>query len=232
MLFLLSIVEFQIRKPNVDVRIHLHEQHQFLDFTGRMGHEINRGEKITAQINIHDVEQLEREFHDPHSSDHQPGGIAQEYSTTCSAKHYDECIYNQLTKRMLKESETNCVVPWFPGNYTVCTQENDINTTFSIYWNRITNQLNDCNTPCKSTVLNIAGKNYRKDNSLNYGTGIFYFSATSTQSKEHYLYTFTSMVAEIGGYLGLLLGYSCLDLASAIRDASQKRHMRKIKTST
>ena len=196
-----------------------------------MGHEIKKGEKISAQINIHDVRQLEREYSDPHSSDHQGSEIALEHGTSCSMAPYDECIYNELTKRMITETESDCVVPWFPGNHSVCTQEKDINTTFWIYWNRVTNQRKDCNKPCQSIVINIGGKNYEKDEDLNYGTALFYFASTSTQSKENYLYSFTSLVAEIGGYLGLLLGYSCLDLASTIRDLSEQRRWRKAEAS-
>ena len=37
---------FIFRKPEVNVKIHIHEKNQFFDLSGRMGHEIKIGEKI------------------------------------------------------------------------------------------------------------------------------------------------------------------------------------------
>ena len=41
----------------------------------------------------------------------------------------------------------------------------------------------------------------------------FYFSQNVVMSEEHYFYTELSLLAEIGGYLGLLLGVSLFNLA-------------------
>ena len=204
-----------------------------------MGHEIKKGTKVSFQINIHEVHQLEKKYNNPHVTHGQSGEDVNQYDTLCTEMEYDPCIYKALTKSMIQETEDRCVVPWFPmeyskeqiGSHTVCTKEQDINKTYYTYWNRITNQRNDCNKPCKSVVLNIGGKNYEYKNETNPGIGLFYFSMTSTQSKEKELKSFLSLVAEIGGYMGLLLGYSCLDLASTIRNASEKRSLRRIKAS-
>ena len=42
-------------------------------------------------------------------------------------------------------------------------------------------------------------------------------------SEEHYFYSGLSLLAEIGGYLGLLLGLSFLNLASWIGESLQKK---------
>ena len=225
------------RKNDTNVKIHIHEKDQFLDFSGRMGHEVKTGEKVSAQINIHEVHQLERKFDDPHKT-HGQASIENttKHGTVCKDMAYDPCILNELSKSMIDETDDRCLVPWFPkeyslnyiGNHTVCTKENDINSSFNIYYKRITNQQNDCNKPCKSIVLNIGGKNYEKNENQTFGVGLFYFSMTSTKTTEKYLYSFTSMFAEIGGYLGLLLGYSFLDLASTIHDVCLKHPWSKI----
>ena len=201
-----------------------------------MGHDIMAGEKVSSQINIIESNLLPIEHEDPHDTH---GQSSKAYDTSCSKREYDSCIYEELTKRMIEETETKCVVPWFPkkysinliGSHQVCTLEKDVNASYWIYWYRITNQLNDCNKPCKSVVLNIGGKNYKYDGNTTYATALFYFSMTSTQTTEHYLYSPTSLFAEIGGYLGLLLGYSCLDLASTLRGISEKRPWRRIAAS-
>ena len=46
------------------------------------------------------------------------------------------------------------------------------------------------------------------------------------QSIEHFLYPFLSLAAEIGGYVGLLLGVSFFHLARFIRDTIDERLLR------
>ena len=194
-----------------------------------MGHEINHGERVSLQININEVIQIEKELDmkNKYSGEDNPTG----YETICAEMIYDDCIYEKLTKRMIDETEENCTVPWFPsrfskdliGNHKVCSEENDVNKTFWIYWDRITNQENDCNRPCKTMVLNIGGKNYVQNENQSQGVGLFYFSMTSTKTEELYLYSFSSLIADIGGYLGMLLGFSFLDFASAIQILAKKQ---------
>ena len=53
---------------------------------------------------------------------------------------------------------------------------------------------------------------YRNDTALLY----FYYSQRVPFSQEHYFYPFLSLIAEIGGYVGLLLGYSLFYVAGFI----------------
>ena len=226
------------RKNNNSVKIFIHRKHQFLDFSGRMSHVVKMGEKISAQTNIHEAHQIDREYDDSHEISGQRGREkAAKHGTVCKDIEYDSCILNELSKRMIDDTTSKCLVPWFPqqyslnyiGNHTVCTDEKDIVSSFNIYHKRITNQQNDCNRPCKSLVLNIGGKNYEKKE--NQTLLYLYFSMTSAKTTERYLYSFTTMFAEIGGYLGLLLGYSFLDLVSTIPTLSLKCPWSKIGSS-
>ena len=200
-----------------------------------MGHEIKVGEKISSQINIHEVHQLPKYFNrNEMLTDAIENQTTRMYDTVCSNINFDECIQKELTRQMISETEDKCLVPWFPtlysmeqiGNHFVCTKEKDVNTSYWIYWNKITNQQNDCNKPCKSIVVSIGGKNYNYNKTRNFGSVRFYFSMTSTKTLEHYLYTFTNLFAEVGGYVGLLLGYSCLDFASTIKHLVNKKPWR------
>ena len=186
-----------------------------------MGHEVRIGEKISTQINIHDVTQLEKEYTETH------GDITNEFGSSCSLDPYDDCMYTQLTNKMVAETKDNCVVPWFPQNHSICTKLQDINHTYNIAYERITNVMKDCNEPCHSLVANIGGKNYATNDTWDYGIILFYFSATSFQSKENYLYPMRSLVAEFGGYLGLILGYSCLDFTFNLIDVVLTRRWKK-----
>ena len=194
------------------VKIHFHEENQFLAFNGRMAHEVMLGEKNSIQLNIHHIEQIEKEYTDPHlKSNH-----LFKHESSCSKVPFDECMYERLTKKMVEETEDNCTVPWFPQqnvtNSSICTKESDINTTYSIAWKRVTNAMKDCNEPCRTLVVNTGGKNYRQMNdTMDHGLIYFYFSSNAFKSIEYPLYPIRAFFAEFGGYLGMLLGYSLLD---------------------
>ena len=51
----------------------------------------------------------------------------------------------------------------------------------------------------------------------------FYFEKRVLLSEEHYFYTGLSLLAEIGGYLGLLLGVSFLNFASWVAFLVQRK---------
>lgn len=233
---MLLVCIYNFRKPGIDVKIHIHGKHQFFDFSGRMGHTIKAGESIHSQVSINEVHQLPTYYTSVDNVHHQSENEAKHYETVCSEIKFDECIQQELTRQMIHQTDENCLVPWFPtkysieqiGSHQVCTKENDVNASYWIYYNKITNQQNDCNRPCKSIIVSVGGKNYNYNKNNNYGTAMFYFSMTSTKTMENYLYTFTNLFAEVGGYLGLLLGYSCLDLASSMWYLAKKKPWRGI----
>ena len=57
----------------------------------------------------------------------------------------------------------------------------------------------------------------------NRGSINFYFEKRVLLSEEHYFYTGFSLLAEIGGYLGLLLGVSFLNFASWVAMLVQRK---------
>ena len=145
-------------------------------------------------------------------------GIAR--STTgkksCSNEAYADCIYDMLDRLMRKSTEDNCTVPYIRGADSICTKPNDINTTFWIAWNRVTNQLKDCNLPCHYVTANLGAKNYIKNNisDQEHATLYIYYPSRLSKATEHWHYTTLDLFAEIGGYVGLILGYSLFNLAS------------------
>ena len=204
----------------VPAKIHLHEEHQFLAFNGRLGHTVNLGEKNQISLNIHDIEQLQRIAQDKH--DDLPDTTF-EHDYSCSSDSFDACMYDRLTKEMILQTDDNCSVPWYPPlenlNGTICSKEKDINLSTDIHFSRFTNAKKDCNEPCRVLLLSQAGKNYQgRNETWDHGLIYFYFSATSFQSIEHFLYPIEILVAEFGGYMGLLLGLSILDISFKIID--------------
>jgi len=196
----------------ISAKLYLHRNEQFLDLTGRMGYKISLGERTESQVNYEDISQLER-----FDSVYLDGNL------TCKVyESFDNCINQALENHMMKAH--SCVVPWIISNQTICTDPDAMNDTFWMAWNRVTNQRNDCFNPCMIVLTSVGGKNLittgiANDTALAY----FYFAPKVMKTTEHYFYTALSLLAEIGGYLGLLLGVSLWHFASWVADSLQDR---------
>ncbi len=143
---------------------------------------------------------------------------------TCVNQNYDKCMYKALETRMLNEAGCRVpfIVPQLKEKTPICEEPMAANTSYWIAWTRVTNQLDDCVVPCKSLVVDVGGKNTR-DNNKTYGEAYFYYAPRIATNEEEVLYTFLSMVAEIGGYVGLLLGFSIFHFIGWISDSINLR---------
>ena len=195
---------------NIDVKVYFHSRNQFLDLSGRMGHKIYLGKQYEAQVTTQDILQIDYKNVDN-------GIILYESDRKCSFEDYDQCMYRTLVTTMKKETEDNCIAPWvlhpeFEDNSTsplvlhsenICSKPVDMNKTFWISWNRITNQKGDCLKPCNTTLINIGGKNEIDHKDKTTGRLFAYFSANVVQSQERYYITILKLAGQIGGYIGL-----------------------------
>ena len=59
----------------------------------------------------------------------------------CKPVEYDRCMYSALEDRMV--SSHGCVVPWILSEKPVCAKAEDVNATFFIALNRVTNQVKE-----------------------------------------------------------------------------------------
>lgn len=182
-----------------------------------MGYKLYRGEIMQSQITVTDIKILERELPEDEKE--------QSVTKTCSKEVYDDCIYGMLARVMRENTDDNCTVPYIRDDSKICTKPKDINTTFWVAWNRVTNQMKDCTIPCRSATVNLGAKNYvnKTIDVQDYALLYLYYAPRVTQSVEHWLYTILSLFAEIGGYVGLILGYSLFNLASWISDAIETK---------
>ena len=69
-------------------------------------------------------------------------------------------------------------------------------------------QKNDYPVPCKNMLVSVGGKNSEKNKDKDLATAFFYFAPRAVLSEENYLYDVDTLLAEVGGYVGLLLGFS------------------------
>ena len=78
-----------------------------------------------------------------------------------------------------------------------------------------------CITTCNLLDISIEGD--PKPNSLNTTVSKIYFEKWVKRHEEKVLVTPLGLMAEVGGYVGLLLGYSLLNLADNIYSFTNKR---------
>ena len=220
---IMQFIQIYFFFSHIDVKLYFHGPDQFLDLSGRMGYKLYRGEIMQSQVTVTDITLIERNLEEDEED-----ANSKEGTKTCTNEIYDDCIYGMLARVMRENTEDNCTVPYVRDDSKICTKPNDINTTFWIAWNRVTNQKKDCNVPCHSASVNLGAKNYQKEPnstiaSQTHALLYLYYAPRATQSIEHWLYTILSLFAEIGGYVGLLLGYSLFNLASSISDVIETR---------
>ena len=185
-----------------------------------MGYKLFLGEKVQSQLMVKDVKLLGPE------NNHHAHEI-EEAENSCSNEKYDYCIYEALARVMKENTKDNCTVPYM-RNKKICKNPDDIKTAFDIHWNRVTNQQKDCKFPCHSLNVNLGGKNYENKTveKQPYGVYYMYFPPRVTTLVERSLYTPLNLFAEVGGYLGLLLGFSLHDLISWIIKLIEAKFMK------
>ena len=213
-----SVIIFSYRKTGA--KFYFHAPDQFLDLSGRMGHKIFPGQQITTQVKYLDFYQLERTLENGKKS--------------CLYHDYNDCMYSALSRLMKTNTDDNCTVPWIRDNKHICTTPKDINTTFWIAWNRVTNQHNDCNSPCHLLMVDLGAKEILDLKNNETSMLHLYFPQKMLVNKEHYLYTLLTLLADIGGYMGLLLGYSLFNvitLVNRIIDIHIEKHNAKMLSS-
>ena len=138
---------------------------------------------------------------------------------SCGKEEYNNCMYSKLAGWMKNETEDGCTVPWILDDKKICTKDADINKAFWIYWNRVTNQRKDCLSPCNQLLIDVGSKDIDRKPLNNNQTSqlLLYFPPRVLRSNENYLYTILTLLAEIGGYMGLLLGYSLFNFTIILK---------------
>ena len=180
----------------VDVKVYIHAKDQFLDLSGRMGYKIYKGDRFETQVTTQDIRQLEYK-------NVKSAWFISSSDQTCTHEEFDSCMYENVANLMKENTAEKCTVPWVRSNQKICTNHMDVNTSFWIGWNRITNQKKDCLSPCHTTITNFGAKNFQRLENEKHGYMYLYFLSRVVVSEEKYLYSFLKLIGQIGGYLGL-----------------------------
>ena len=180
--------------------IFIHHRGQFLSPNSRSRVDVDKGKFVKIAVN-HEVVQL--------LSGEEFGNCVDDYG---KSKDFDNCMYDNL-KRLMIES-VGCTVPWLPDKSSICTDESKRKKAFEVYQANRRNQKDICPNSCLFTNMYF-GPPVTGNNAVEYSDkarGIFYFRRDIKTTTEYLLYSFLSMIAEIGGYVGLLLGASLVNI--------------------
>ena len=135
-----------------------------------------------------------------------------------SCRNYDfdyECVEKRFNKQLTPLTKTNCTVPLAKGSQPVCKNIDDIRVAKSLV-DDITHFANDrCIKVCETMQLTYVG-------SLNANVSRgrvsikLMFQPFISENLEADLYNWESLGAEIGGYVGIMVGYSILSLSELL----------------
>ena len=130
----------------------------------------------------------------------------------------DTCAEDEIQMSVMKEY--GCTPPLFENKDQICTNETTAKQVWK-YWESAKYKTR-CLDPCKVMLVRAMWMTdkIKKDSSMR-----LYFRGGVKVMKSYYAYTGLSLIAEIGGYIGLFLGVSInqiTHLASFIQERVQK----------
>ena len=105
----------------------------------------------------------------------------------------------------------------------ICSDDEDVKEALAAYERIIQYERNLCTRPCRSMAISLK---HRGKDVLNNGGGrhkiTIMFRPWVKVSRQMVLYPFLSLFAEVGGYTGILCGYSFLYIVQSIYVAINK----------
>ena len=121
----------------------------------------------------------------------------------------DACNYNGTEKKSLEE--LGCTTPFGPNKTKICTNETIGRRAYSIYhrfmFSFSEGNYEGCYYPCSYFTISTKHETTYEE-SPGYSRLILKFEQLIQVTKSHYTYRELSLIAEIGGYVGLFLGTS------------------------
>ena len=111
-----------------------------------------------------------------------------------------------------------CTTPWllrvsrelFDDQIEICTGNKSYEAAAFYVENRLPN-FEECNNPCTSMEI-VSSMKMMKNSSIEDSQARLFFKRTLQVNEETFVKSTLSMIAELGGYLGMTLGISLLDL--------------------
>ena len=140
---------------------------------------------------------------------------------SCENYNYDNvCWYDKYDKVIRAATTDNCTIPWAQNNTNICTTRKNIETALGLIGNIVQERIY-CPKTCLTMPLLLTGGVIEKPGPK---VGlVLRFQPWIPVSHEEDLYTALSLVAEVGGYVGILCGYSILTLVQWLYQVTWSR---------
>ena len=132
---------------------------------------------------------------------------------------FDDCLINALDKRALKS--IGCTFPTLTKLTSKACDAKMMNETQSKLLHnyklfKSQSEVLDCALPCSTMNVALGIPKYDKYPEDKVRAKV-YFKRSVTEKRNIVPYDWVSLMAEIGGYVGLLLGWSLMDLRTIFR---------------
>ena len=134
----------------------------------------------------------------------------------------DKCIHNHLEKE--SKRKFGCVTPFGLKKDNICKNDDKAKNAYNMYKNYRLNGLKmtnySCLEPCTYMGIKII-----KGSEVEYDDGamlVLYFNEYIQEISNYYSYDSLSFIAEIGGYVGLFLGYSIFQITDLFSFMTRK----------
>ena len=127
----------------------------------------------------------------------------------------DKCIDDYVFKESMKK--VNCTWPFVKTKSHICTEEDSAKKAWNI--GRKSPTKSNCPSPCnylKAMSIPIRKEMFEKIRFLQ-----FLFPESIRVQRAYYAYSGVSLIAEIGGYVGLFLGWSLYQITDAVEFSIQ-----------
>jgi hypothetical protein len=130
----------------------------------------------------------------------------------CIDPNYDNCMFTTMEETMLKLF--GCTVPWIPNTNYICTNRNTSRLAQDWFMKNRNNRNVICPKSCIFMSVTFGPPIVHPINVKNRTSVLLYLKDDVKTTKEYILYSELSMLAEMGGSLGLLLGISLVDITN------------------
>ena len=133
-----------------------------------------------------------------------------------SCRNYDfdyECVEKRFDNQLTPLTKTNCTLPLAKGSQPICQNIDDIRVAKKLV-DDITNFENDrCIKVCQTIQLTYVGSQKASRGRVSIK---LMFQPFISENLEADLYNLESLGGEIGGYVGIMVGYSILSLSELL----------------
>ena len=128
----------------------------------------------------------------------------------------DSCTESKLDKTSLEKF--GCTTPFGPNKDKICKDHENGSIVMELYSETMDQNVDNCYSPC----LFVSAKAMKT--SENDGDGYVYIDLKKNIQviEAHYLYSGLSMIAEVGGYVGLFLGVSVNQVSALVNAVLDK----------